>query len=295
VRTSRLCELPRLVARAIALLGDDAAARPARGAFSAVEHAWHLADLECEAFQVRIARLLAEPAPHLPDFDGDRAAEERAYRTRSAAAGARAFARARAATIAALGRVRGADWLRGGIQEGAGYVTLGQLPERILGHDRAHAGELAALVAALRPGDPLAGRLRAWAASIPAPPRTPCGGAARHLAASALPLAAVQRAIAGALAAGAPTTAALSRALGTTPRTLQRRLAERGLTVRCLVEEARRALAAARLRAGEDWRGAGARLGYADARAFARAFKRWTAVTPAAFQRAPAIAGPARA
>lgn len=278
---SKLCELPRLLERVVAAIGDEVAARPAPGAFAAVEHAWHLADLEREGFQARIARLRDEPAPWLPDFDGDRVAAERGYRTCDARAGVRAFVRARAETVAMLGRIRGAAWLRGGLQEGAGYVTLAQLPERILGHDRAHAVELAALVRALRPGHAVAAELAAWAETIGVVPPPPCGAAARR---ASLVLPAVQRVIARAIAASeAPSTAAVAEAVGLPVRTLQRRLAASGLTVRCLVGEARRALALAHLRTGP-WRDAGAAAGYAaDGRAFARAFRRRSAVTPAAF------------
>ena len=50
---------------------SEAAARtpPANGAFSLVEQAWHLADLEREGYGERIRRLLAERGPELPDFD----------------------------------------------------------------------------------------------------------------------------------------------------------------------------------------------------------------------------------
>src|SRR5439155_507708 len=124
-------------------------------------------------------------------FDGDRLARERNYLARSVAAGVGAFARARTATVASLGRIRGAGWLRGGFQDHVGYVTLGELPERMLGHDKSHAGQL---------GDLLGGS-----------------------------------------------------------------------------------------RGGADWRGAAIGLGFSDPRAFARAFKRWTRVTPSVFQRAPAV------
>src|SRR5262245_35024242 len=173
-RPSKLCELPPLVARAAEAIGDAAAIRPAPRAFALVEHVWHLAEIETEAFQVRIARLASEDAPWLADFDGDRLARERRYLARSLPAGVRALVRARAATVVALGAIRGAAWLRGGIQEHVGYVTLGELPERVLAHDKSHAAELAALVAELRPGHALVGELHRWCAGIVDAPSSPC-------------------------------------------------------------------------------------------------------------------------
>jgi AraC-like DNA-binding protein len=221
----------------------------------------------------------------------------------------RAFHHARAATVHRLARIRGQAWLRGGFQEHVGYVTLGELPERILAHDKAHAAELGALVAALRPGHALADELDRWAAAItelatspcnrPSPaatsrrartvPARPRATTARPRIASALPLARIQRAVVAGVLRGELRTAALGRTLGLSARTLQRRLADHGLTVQCLVEESVRALAIARMRGGADWRAAGLALGFGDPRAFARAFKRWMRVTPSAFQRAPAV------
>jgi len=288
--SSKLCELPSLVARVAAAIGDAAAVRPEPATFALVEHVWHLAEIEAEAFQVRLARLATEPAPSLPNFDGDRLAAERCYLARPVAAGLRAFTRARAETVRALSRIRGTAWLRGGFQDQVGYVTLGELPERILGHDRSHAGELAQLVGALRPGHALADELARWCAAIVEPPVSPCNRAAtaRPRTTAALPLARIQRAIAASVT-GDVSLVALGRALGVPPRTLQRRLADHGLTLQCLVEESRRSLAIGRLRDGADWRQAAGELGYGGPRAFARAFKRWTHVTPVAFQRAPAV------
>jgi AraC-like DNA-binding protein len=73
--------------------------------------------------------------------------------------------------------------------------------------------------------------------------------------------------------------------LGTTPRTLQRRLGEHGTTFVAELDAVREELAKAyvadpRLALAE----VAFRLGYADERAFLRAFKRWTRETPKAFR-----------
>ena len=70
--------------------------------FSPVEQCWHLADLEREGYGVRIRRLLTEDEPALPDFDGERVARERDYKSLSLTEGLAAFRRARAENLAAL-------------------------------------------------------------------------------------------------------------------------------------------------------------------------------------------------
>src|ERR1700692_4368102 len=76
----RLLAMPALLARAAAALVPEARrVRGPGGGSSLVEHACHLADLEREGFGTRITRLLSEPEPRLPDFDGDRVARERSY------------------------------------------------------------------------------------------------------------------------------------------------------------------------------------------------------------------------
>jgi AraC-like DNA-binding protein len=95
----------------------------------------------------------------------------------------------------------------------------------------------------------------------------------------------VRRQIGAALAAGPPALAAVAGALGVTPRTLQRRLAEHQTSFGAEVESVREELARlhvadAALSFGE----VAYLLGYADLSGFARAFRRWTAMTPAQYR-----------
>jgi len=120
-----------LSARQACLPGPD-------GAFSPVEQVWHLCDLEREGFGVRIRRLRDETTPHLPDFDGARVAQQRDYRALSLSAGLEAFAAARAATLVALQALPAAAWMRDGIQERVGTVSLCDMPALLLQHDQAH-------------------------------------------------------------------------------------------------------------------------------------------------------------
>jgi hypothetical protein len=129
--------------------GESAARRPPDGSFSFVEHVWHLADLEREGFGVRIRRLLTEDEPMLPDFDGARIAGERDYRSRSLVEGLAAFALARHENLVALDALTDAQRSRGGTQEGAGRVTLRDIPMRMREHDASHRKEIEELVLAL--------------------------------------------------------------------------------------------------------------------------------------------------
>lgn len=79
---------------------------------------------------------------------------------------------------------------------------------------------------------------------------------------------------------------ALAAELGLSPRTLQRRLAEEGSSLRALGRDCRRHLAETMLAEGDRQVTAIAHtLGYADTAVLTRAFKGWTGVTPRAFRR----------
>ena len=125
-----------------ALSAHEASAPGPGESFSPLEQAWHLADLEREGFAVRIRRLRDEPAPALPDFDGARIARERNYRSRSLREGLDAFAGARAANLAALRALSGAQWQNSGTLEGVGAVTLCDMPALLWQHDEAHRREI---------------------------------------------------------------------------------------------------------------------------------------------------------
>ncbi|MFE6922071.1 AraC family transcriptional regulator [Nocardia sp. NPDC057663] len=83
-----------------------------------------------------------------------------------------------------------------------------------------------------------------------------------------------------------PTIEQVARELGTSPRTLRRRLAEAGTGYRALVDEVRCTLAEEMLSGTplsvDD---IAIRLGYAEATPFIHAFKRWTGTTPSAYRR----------
>ena len=110
--------------------------------FSPVEQCWHLADLEREGFGVRIRRMLDESDPALPDFDGDRVARERNYRSLSLRDAIAAFHEARRSNLAALRVLTADQWSRQGVQEGVGAVGLCDMPSLMAQHDAAHRAEI---------------------------------------------------------------------------------------------------------------------------------------------------------
>lgn len=123
---------------------EDARRPGPDGSFSPVEQVWHLADLEREGFGLRIKKLQSGQNPHLPDFDGDKIATERNYRSLSLADGLKAFAEAREANLSYFETLSVDDWSKTGVQEGVGDVSLCDMPVFISQHDQAHISEIRA-------------------------------------------------------------------------------------------------------------------------------------------------------
>jgi hypothetical protein len=137
--------MSEFLADAFAKLTAEQARTPGPGgSFAPVEQVWHLADLERDGFGLRIRRLQTEEHPHLPDFDGEKIAQERDYRSLSLSDGLSAFDAARRANLAALQAVSAEQWTRGGTQEGVGAVSLCDMPAFLLQHDAAHKSEIEA-------------------------------------------------------------------------------------------------------------------------------------------------------
>lgn len=97
------------------------------------------------------------------------------------------------------------------------------------------------------------------------------------------------------LGVGPPRIELVAEAAGLNPRTLQRRLAEAGVTYAELVSHTRLRLARERLIASEEKIvDVALSLGYADAAHFTRAFKRWTGLAPVVYRSMHADTGRAR-
>jgi len=102
----------------------------------------------------------------------------------------------------------------------------------------------------------------------------------------------VRRALVDALRAGEPAVGTVARSLGTTSRTLQRRLQEESTSFQQVLDEVRREVAVMQIRGRRATIDEVAfLLGFEKPSSFHRAFKRWTGITPGEFRRQSAVAG----
>ena len=138
----RLEAMPAFLEAALHEAGEDHfGARPTAEAFSLVEHACHLRDLEREGYLVRVRRVLAEAAPELEGFDGTTIARERDYASQDAHAAAQDFAAARRELLALLAPLTPDDFRRDAVFGGR-RVTLAELVAMIDAHDLEHREEI---------------------------------------------------------------------------------------------------------------------------------------------------------
>jgi AraC-like DNA-binding protein len=104
----------------------------------------------------------------------------------------------------------------------------------------------------------------------------------------------VRRAIAESMRDGEPALARIAKKMAMSPRTLQRQLKSRGTEFKNLVDDTRRRFALSYLSDRKNTLSEIAfLLGYSEASAFNRAFKRWTGVTPLAYRYQAASSGSA--
>jgi AraC-like DNA-binding protein len=107
------------------------------------------------------------------------------------------------------------------------------------------------------------------------------------LPATPSPLSAIRAALRERLPQGEVSLQELARALGTSTRTLQRRLEQAGTHLRALVEEERRELALGYIKHKTlSLSEIALLLGFSELSAFSRAFTRWTDLTPSEYRRA---------
>jgi AraC-like DNA-binding protein len=106
-------------------------------------------------------------------------------------------------------------------------------------------------------------------------------------------LTAVRKAIAESMREGDPTLARVAKRMGLSPRTLERRLEERGARFKKLMDDTRRRFAINYLADREHTITQVAfLLGYSEVSALNRAFKRWTGSTPLEYRRSRSLDNP---
>jgi hypothetical protein len=141
----RLGAMPAFLEAALHEAGEDHfAMRPSEDAFSLVEHACHLRDLEREGYLVRVRRILTEKTPALEPFDGQAVAEARDYASQDAHAAAQDFAAARRellAVLAVLAALAPDDLEREATFEGR-RIMLADLAILVDAHDAEHRQEI---------------------------------------------------------------------------------------------------------------------------------------------------------
>jgi DinB superfamily len=119
--------------------------RPPGDFFSLRENVAHLRDVDIDAYEQRVERVLGEEHPVLADFKGAQVAKERAYHLQAIAPALEAFIASRARSVARL-RAAGEGALGRTAQlEGVGEVTLGRILELWIQHDREHLADMEAL------------------------------------------------------------------------------------------------------------------------------------------------------
>jgi ketosteroid isomerase-like protein len=126
--------------------GAEATRTPAAGGFSLLEHVCHLRDYDEEGCIGRIAQMLAEDTPFLPDFAGEKIARERDYRRQDLASSVDAFLRNRARLLDMVDSLSSTDMARTGRLGSAGVVSVARLLELVADHDDTHRLEIDALV-----------------------------------------------------------------------------------------------------------------------------------------------------
>lgn len=123
--------------------------RPEQGsAFSLVEHACHLRDID-EVHRKRLQRILKERLPFLTDVNGRKLAMERDYLRQDFRAAVRQFRRGRSILVERLNGLTARARKRVGIYAETQRITVEDLAEMIRQHDATHLQEIAELRAQL--------------------------------------------------------------------------------------------------------------------------------------------------
>jgi hypothetical protein len=136
-----LRDMPLTVAGELAgLEGDAIAKRPAPDDWSLKEICGHLRDVAVIG-DMRVHMILTQSSPKLPVLDSAWVSE-RNYQDQDIGEVLAAYQAARARTIDRIEFLADANWARTGYHPEDGHMSLRQLTERLLAHERVHLDQL---------------------------------------------------------------------------------------------------------------------------------------------------------
>ena len=145
-RIATAAAMPSKLKDIVALIPRDAwTRRPGNGGFSLVEHVCHLRDIDEDGYGERVARILAEERPSLPDIDGDALARQRDYQSQDLEAALSAFAALRWQISARLAKLTPEERRRTGLMAAVREITIEGLVGAMLAHDSEHLDQLSEL------------------------------------------------------------------------------------------------------------------------------------------------------
>jgi hypothetical protein len=147
LRAGELAELIRaggeaLVREALALTPEVATYHPEPGAWCAHEILGHLVEAERRGFLGRVRQLLAEENPRLQSWDQEAVARERNDCARPLTELVKEFRRLRSESVGVVFRLREEELARGGEHPGVGRLTVGDVVQEWVYHDRDHIRQL---------------------------------------------------------------------------------------------------------------------------------------------------------
>lgn len=120
--------------------------------FSLRENVLHLRDIDVEAYEERVRRVLNEECPALSGIEGGKLAIERNYNAQPIEPALDDLRRSRAASIELLRSCTDADLNRKAEMQGAGIIDLRRLLEFWMEHDGGHLKDMAELRRAIVTG-----------------------------------------------------------------------------------------------------------------------------------------------
>lgn len=137
-----LAEMPERFAALVARVPQASwSRRPPGTAFSLLEHACHLRDLDA-IFAERFNSVRRAHLPLIESVNGTVIAEERNYMAQDLAAAMREFSENRQRLCASLRRLTPEQLARCGLCDGTRRMTLEELVRELLDHDKTHGLEL---------------------------------------------------------------------------------------------------------------------------------------------------------